>query len=69
MINQLLRFTPILKEKIWGGNRLVSTLHKKSEKSNLGESWEVSGVKNSLSVVSNGELKGKRPIFSTAKFF
>jgi len=59
IVNQFLKFEPILKEKIWGGTKLVHLLGKKSQKSNIGESWEVSGVKDNISVVSNGALKGK----------
>ncbi len=59
MINQLLRFEPILKEKIWGGNKLKTLLGKNTDKNNIGESWEISDVDNNNSVVSNGKLKGK----------
>ncbi|RSC93788.1 type I phosphomannose isomerase catalytic subunit [Tenacibaculum singaporense] len=59
MINQLLRFTPILKQKIWGGKKLNQLLHKKSDGSNIGESWEISDVDGDESVVSNGNLKGR----------
>lgn len=58
MIDQLLRFEPILKEKIWGGEKLMSLLHKSSEQKNVGESWEISDVEEEVSIVSNGELKG-----------
>jgi len=34
-----IKFTPIVKDKIWGGEKLKSTLNKKSDKDNLGESW------------------------------
>lgn len=54
-----LKFYPILKEKIWGGNKLHTILNKKSNHQNLGESWEISGVENDISIVSNGRLKGK----------
>lgn len=50
-------FTPILKEKVWGGNKL-SQLFNKKQGENIGESWEISGVKNDISVVSNGAFKG-----------
>ncbi len=53
-----LKFTPILKEKIWGGKKLNKILNKDSDKENLGESWEISGVENDISVVENGKLKG-----------
>jgi mannose-6-phosphate isomerase len=53
-----LKFEPILKEKIWGGNKLETILKKKSTSDKTGESWEISGVKGDISVVSNGELAG-----------
>ncbi len=53
-----IKFTPILKEKIWGGEKLVQKFKKKSEKSNIGESWEISDVKGNVSIVANGDLKG-----------
>lgn len=59
MLDYPIRFEPILKEKIWGGNKLTEILKKKSDESNLGESWEISGVKNDISVAANGPLKGK----------
>lgn len=53
-----LKFVPVLKEKIWGGNKLSKLLNKAVCKDNIGESWEISGVKGSVSVVSNGFLQG-----------
>lgn len=54
-----LKFTPICKEKIWGGNKLKELLDKRIGKlPNCGESWEISGVENEISVVANGFLKG-----------
>ena len=59
-INQdFLKFTPILKEKIWGGDKLISQLHKESNQKKIGESWEISDVEGDTSVVANGQLKGK----------
>lgn len=54
-----LKFQPILKEKIWGGQKLNTLLHKPSELPNIGESWELSDVEGDESVVSNGELAGQ----------
>ncbi len=54
-----LKFQPILKEKIWGGQKLSSILNKKSELSNVGESWELSDVDGDPSLALNGEHKGK----------
>ena len=59
MLNYPIKFRPILKEKIWGGNKLKEILNKEGEQENLGESWEISGVENDISVVENGPLKGK----------
>ena len=59
MLNQFIKFTPILKEKIWGGNKLGKHLNKESESESLGESWEISDVKGDTSIVFNGDLKGK----------
>ncbi len=58
-IHQFLKFTPILKDKIWGGEKLMSRLNKKSDRKDIGESWEISDVKNEVSVVANGALAGK----------
>jgi mannose-6-phosphate isomerase len=57
-IHQLLKFEPILKEKIWGGEKLISLLNKKSNLKSIGESWEISDIKENVSVVSNSNLKG-----------
>lgn len=59
-INQFIKFEPILKQKIWGGDKLVSLLNKKSDKNDIGESWEISDVSENKSIVINGDLKGKR---------
>ena len=52
-----LKFTPVLKEKIWGGNKIETILkHKISPLKNCGESWEISGIVDDESVVANGFL-------------
>ncbi|MCW3788462.1 type I phosphomannose isomerase catalytic subunit [Plebeiibacterium sediminum] len=53
-----LKFKPILKNTIWGGNKLRTILNKESNEDNIGESWELSGVQGDVSVVSNGFLEG-----------
>lgn len=53
-----LKFSPIFKEKIWGSQNLKSSLNKTiPENKNIGESWEISGVDNNVSLVSNGFLE------------
>ena len=58
-MKQFLKFDPILKDKIWGGEKLMNLLHKESERNDIGESWELSDVEGDTSIVSNGLLKGK----------
>ncbi len=58
-ISYPLKFNPILKEKIWGGNKLITRYNKKSLKDNIGESWEISDVDGYESIISNGTLAGK----------
>ena len=54
-----IKFNPILKDKIWGGQKLNTILNKESELPNIGESWELSDVEGDTSIVSNGSLKGQ----------
>ena len=54
-----LKFQPILKDKIWGGEKLNQHFNKASDSKDLGESWEISTVPNDVSVIANGELKGQ----------
>ncbi|MFI2743113.1 type I phosphomannose isomerase catalytic subunit [Zhouia sp. PK063] len=54
-----LKFAPILKERLWGGTKLKTVLNKEIENDITGESWELSAVPGDVSIVSNGDLKGK----------
>ena len=54
-----LKFKPILKEKIWGGSKLNTFLHKDSDSNQVGESWEISDVEGDFSIVAKGDLQGK----------
>lgn len=55
-----LRFDKVLKEKVWGGRDLESTLQFDLPQNRLfGESWEVSAHPNGPSVVANGPWKGR----------
>ncbi len=54
-----LKFKPIYKDKIWGGNKLKTILNKDfGTLPNCGESWEISGVDGDESVIANGFLEG-----------
>ncbi|SMC72531.1 mannose-6-phosphate isomerase, class I [Moheibacter sediminis] len=61
MISELypLKFKPIPQYRIWGGNKLNQILPKESQIENLGEIWCLSGITENVSVVENGDLKGK----------
>ncbi|MEO8887265.1 MAG: type I phosphomannose isomerase catalytic subunit [Mucilaginibacter sp.] len=55
-----LKFKPIYKDKIWGGQKIKSYLHKDfGNLPNCGESWEISGVKSDVSIVDGGALDGE----------
>ena len=54
-----LQFKPILKERIWGGEKLKTVLNKPIISDRTGESWEISTIDGDVSIVSNGTLSGK----------
>ncbi len=54
-----LKFKPILKERVWGGKKLITFYGKNTGTSeNIGESWELSGLQGDISEVINGFLEG-----------
>ena len=54
-----LKFNPIFKSMIWGGDKLRQYKAIDTDQKNIGESWELSGVPGNESIVSNGELAGR----------
>ena len=40
-----LKFRPIYKERIWGGDKLPALLNKNYSIAHCGESWEISGFR------------------------
>ena len=54
-----LKFNALLKQVIWGGERIISykRLHRVLPK--VGESWEISDLPGEHTLVSDGEYKGK----------
>ena len=54
-----LLFEPNLHEVIWGGNSLRPYKGLELSDEPIGESWEVSAVPSSTSIISNGEWAGK----------
>lgn len=54
-----LKFNPVLKDKIWGGNKIKDVLGiDYSPLPNCGEAWVLSGVEDNPTIVSNGFLTG-----------
>jgi mannose-6-phosphate isomerase len=54
-----LQFNPILKERIWGGTKLKTELGKPITSNITGESWELSTVKDDVSIVAAGAFAGE----------
>lgn len=54
-----LKFQPIFKYRIWGGNKLKTVLNKNYQEDSIGESWEISDIEECETEVVNGLLKGK----------
>ena len=54
-----LKFEPLLKSVVWGGDKIVPYKGIESTAKNVGESWELSAVSGNESVVANGEFAGR----------
>lgn len=54
-----LKFNPILKSMIWGGEKMRQYKAIDTDQKNIGESWELSGVPGNESVISNGKFAGR----------
>lgn len=54
-----LLFEDNLHELVWGGTKLKPLKGLKADSQPIGESWEISDIKESPSVVKNGPLKGQ----------
>lgn len=52
------KFKPILKSMIWGGEKIIPYKGLDSELKQVGESWEISGVKDNESVIDGGADDG-----------
>ena len=53
-----LKFEDIFKTVVWGGEKIAPFKGVQTDQHNIGESWELSGVKGNESVVANGPLAG-----------
>lgn len=53
-----LKFRPILKSVVWGGEKIAPFKGIQTEQHQIGESWEISGVPGNESIVENGPDAG-----------
>jgi len=53
-----IRFTPIYKNYIWGGERIVKKYRRKAPSGRYAESWEICDCGDHSSTVENGDYKG-----------
>ncbi len=58
-MQKILQFKPIYKKKIWGGRKFETYLKRNPGKGAIGESWEISDYGDDISIIENGEFKGK----------
>ena len=55
-----LKFNALLKSTLWGGEKIIPFKNLDVKQENVGESWEISGVKNNETIVSDGPYAGKK---------
>ena len=56
---QPIKFIPLLKQTIWGGEKISTLKHRHLNINNIGESWEISGVKDNETIADDGPYQGK----------
>lgn len=54
-----IKFKPILKTTIWGGEKIKTFKELDTNQTEIGESWELSNVPGDESIVANGKDSGK----------
>lgn len=52
------KFTPILKQVLWGGDKIAAFKGMQTCQRQVGESWEISSIKGDISVVAQGDEAG-----------
>jgi mannose-6-phosphate isomerase len=46
------KFQPLLKQTLWGGDKIIPFKHLSTVMENIGESWEISGVKDNETIAA-----------------
>lgn len=57
---ELIKFEPLLKQTIWGGNKIIPFKQLDQQLDQVGESWEISGVQGNETIVKEGQYKGMK---------
>ena len=55
-----LKFNALLKSTLWGGDKIIPFKNLDVQQENVGESWEISGVKGNETIVADGPYAGKK---------
>lgn len=53
-----IKFESVLKQTLWGGDKIIPFKHIHANLEHVGESWEISGIHGSETIVANGPYKG-----------
>lgn len=53
-----IKFKSVLKQTLWGGDKIIPFKHIHANLEHVGESWEISGIHGSETIVANGPYKG-----------
>lgn len=56
----MIKFQPLLKQTIWGGDKIIPFKHLDTHLDQVGESWEISGVKDNETIIRDGKYKGMK---------
>ena len=55
----MMKFQPLLKTTLWGGEKIVHFKHLENAQKQVGESWEISDLPGNETIVLEGEYAGK----------
>lgn len=55
-----LKFNALLKSTLWGGDKIIPFKNLDIQQENVGESWEISGVKDNETIVADGPYASKK---------
>ena len=62
------KFEPLLKQTLWGGDKIIPFKHLDTQMENVGESWEISGVENNETMRPSLPTALKRGNHSTSSY-